>query len=296
MKTSQHTQKPGKITKALPFLSIVGFCGAFTAAQASLLVYEGFDYGTGSVTGGNGTTLSVDGSAMNGGSGWSGAWVGRNAETNFGNIVSGSLSYGDLPTSGNRIQLGSFRDISRDFDSALGEGTHYFSVLLDIGDSTDNERTRFRITQDGSQDNLFEVGFGFSGSDPAELVYRTGGDTPVGGAATGISGTNLFVGKFDMSAGGVMSNISIWLNPTDLTSESANTLTLDLDSASIGGGAGGVRLTRTGGTESGVFDEVRFGTTWDAVAIPEPSTYGAIFGLSALALVAFRRRMRKDSD
>lgn len=275
---------------SLRTLSVAGlFALAAPLAQATLIVYEGFDYGTGSISGGNGTPLSVGATQLNGGTGWDGAWVGRNAETAFGNITSGSLAYSDLETEGNRITVGSFRDVSRDFDSALGEGTYYFSVLLGIGNSSGDERTRFRITQDGNQNGIFEVGFGYSGSDPASLVYRTGGDTPVTAAGTGISGTNLIVGKFDLSATGVMSDITVWLNPVDLSNEVANTATVSIN-PSIGGGAGGVRLTRTGGTESGVFDEIRFGTTWDAVAIPEPGTYALLGGIFALGLVLIRRR------
>ncbi|TVP75813.1 MAG: hypothetical protein EA353_13230 [Puniceicoccaceae bacterium] len=258
-------------------------------ASASLLVYEGFDYAAGGISG-DSAGLSTGAGSLNGGLGWSGAWVGQSGDTTYGNIVADSLSFNELPTTGNRLQLGSFRDASRGFDSAFGEGTYYFSVLLGVGNSSGDERTRFRITQDGSQNGTFEVGFGFSGSDPAELVYRTGGDTPVTGAGTGIGGTNLIVGKFDLSAGGVMSDIVIWLNPSDLSSEGGNIATLDLDTASIGGGVGGVRLTRTGGTESGVFDEIRFGTTWGSVAIPEPGTYAFIGGLLALSYVVVRRR------
>jgi len=186
------------------------------------------------------------------------------------------------------LTLGSFRDASREIDSVLGEGTCYFSVLLGIGNSSGDERTRFRITQDGSQNGILEVGFGYSGSDAASLVYRTGGDTPVTGAGTGISGSNLIVGKFDLSATDVMSDITVWLNPGDLTSEGLNSATISIN-PSIGGGVGGVRLTRTGGTESGVFDEIRFGTTWEAVAIPEPSTL-MLLGLACVATLLFRRR------
>ncbi|MCC5841543.1 MAG: PEP-CTERM sorting domain-containing protein [Opitutales bacterium] len=46
------------------------------------------------------------------------------------------------------------------------------------------------------------------------------------------------------------------------------------------------------GATSGLIDldQIRIGETWDAVVIPEPSTYTALIGLLALGLVAWRRR------
>lgn len=56
-------------------------------------------------------------------------------------------------------------------------------------------------------------------------------------------------------------------------------------------GKGSGLLIRKGATSGLIdLDQIRIGETWDAVVIPEPSTYTALIGLLALGLVAWRRR------
>jgi PEP-CTERM motif len=82
-------------------------------AHAVLIAYEGFDYDPGTLA------------AANGGTGWGSAWT-------AGTVVSGSLGYSTLSTTGNSAVIsGANGSISayRDLAAAQGAGTYYVSFI-----------------------------------------------------------------------------------------------------------------------------------------------------------------------
>jgi hypothetical protein len=86
-------------------------------SHATLLVYEPFDYAEGSLAG------------QNGGIGWGSAWQAGAG----GSVVSGSLSYGTLATTGNSLVIsgtsGALASTFRTLSTAYGAGTYYVSFI-----------------------------------------------------------------------------------------------------------------------------------------------------------------------
>lgn len=158
-----------------------------------------------------------------------------------------------------------------------------------------------------NQENVNRWGFGVDGSGNVVLYASDDGgappdfgnapiDTGVDAAADG--STYLFLSRATLGSGTspTDSTIDFWFNPADTSSVAA------LGSATFTTGADS-KIGRDSGayTEASIdlafgnrADELRFGETLtDAIAVPEPSTYAAIFGALALAGVMLRRRLRR---
>lgn len=247
---------------ALQVMTAVGF-------GSIVHLYESFTAGTDSA---NGEYLAGDdGRYMLTGqnpvqSGFSGAWSHEHASFELTASPIPSLSYTDslgnsILTSGNaairRFNFGrSWRALDIPNLSANGTTTYFsFMVKLDdptaqgrveFGESTESNSAGLRIRSDGAN---FIAGVNFVNT----VLGPTNTDT------------QLFVFKVDF---GSTDEWSLWVNPSDLTSEGAPTL--------IGSVVGPASLNLThlilhrdaGGTYGNGFivDEIRVGSTWDAVA------------------------------
>lgn len=267
-------------------------------ANATLLAYEGFDYDPGSLAG------------QNGGSGWGGAW-------SAGSVVSGSLSYGALPTTGNSALIsGESGSISayRDFAAEYGTGTYYISFIgqrLSPHGTLDDNTVRASSFQ-------IHKGFGTSGDERLSAGKVTtaspnqaynwalfsdgsGGlleesDEPITNQAFVLME---FVINDDVDGEGAgVSNdeARMWINPSldgalgapdvELTQANGNNYDYLF---------GRVRIFSGGNNSSGAYadfaiDEIRLGTTLRDVGVnvPEPAA-----GLMALvALAGITRRLR----
>ncbi len=289
-------------TIAIPLALLAGKAGA------AALIYEGFDYGTGSVSGGSG------------GTGFTGNWSTNNAAPT---VASPGLSWGSLAVAGNSVVNPSTggsgaRDIGSTsvLDSAglMGNGqTLWFSVIVNKPASGNaNVDLNFSLGTDG---------FHNVGTFAERLNLESG--EGIGFAVTNRAATLMDVeaaywqdNDADTIADRITQNtdatdlINRWAGPTalivgridwganDLASE---TLTLYAPDTALNLGTGKTWSTIAALDQSafdtvafelkggGTIDEIRFGaTSADVLIVPEPGSL-ALLGLSGLALLRRRR-------
>ena len=268
----------------------------------------------------------------NGGQGWNGAGSTspNDANANWGAILtSGSaanrtatapgLSYsatGYLPASGNKLTLdASIGTATQNVGRSLGNqtidtGSTYFSLLMSKNNDTirtmnwaffGGTTERFAVGMIGATagNTAGNIGMLMNNSNPAGLIQS---GTPI---AMGIGVTHLLVGRIDWNASG-FETVSLWVDPTDVTTEAAaGSIYVSTSSFELTGITGvrpfaGNAATVGGGPVPGVsanFDEFRIGGTWESVTslpvtVPEPAT-GVMAALGfGLALVLRRRQGR----
>jgi len=301
------------------------------AANAGAIVYEGFGYNPSAADSsewpsGNsygdplflvGEPVQEEGTAPDvDATGLAGTW----AEVNQGDgdnmfLKAGSMSFGDLATSGNRI---GFRDnldwdinnraLTTDAQSAIGgSGTIWFSILAnkymnrwslnDDGFVLGNQVLGSAVvhSNDGS-DGL--AGFGVATTDAGNdwTAYAWDGSSQVVGddalaVATNGSETHLLVGEisFDTGTGGKdeFTLYDVELNAGSVIGSTlvpiCSTVEADVDQSTLDT----VNITRRQATD---WDELRIGTSLEDVGIiPEPATL-ALLGLGGLATLIRRKR------
>lgn len=264
----------------------IAFIGAFllgSVAFATILSYEGFDYATGNLEG------------RDGGSGLSGSW---SVTTGSWNVVADSLSYSNLDTTGNKAvaQTGATNIAARSTTTQVSSGELWASILVDSatwngGGLTFSANTSNLNLNAQDWDNRARFGFGINGENYVYTLDGRAGSPVFGTVAGAPAGTVFLVAKFDVTNG----LFSMWANP-------------ELGGSAPTGGthvANNVTFTRTGSdfandtqvvglftNWSGVgLDEVRLGTDFASVAIPEPSSL-VLLGIAGLCAGLFARRRR----
>jgi len=267
-------------------------------AWAGLVIYEPFAQNTGNL---------ADQAA--GSTGMTGNWE-DTGPWDEPLVVSGSMSYGSLATSGNSLGGTPAGGDDRGFaDASLGGS---LSGHLDNGDvlwfsllweATAAARTgQFMLTSEagayqqstifrpnsGSDSNTTIDGFGFQtqsgklgGLAVADGVQANGAL----GALLGLNETRLIVGKITWGAGAT-DTLDLYLPGTDLvlpgTAYATQTASIDQS---------GLNYLALGGNDQVLnMDEIRFGTSYaDVTPVPEPSST-ALLGLGGLALILRRRK------
>lgn len=248
-------------------------------------------------------------------------WVAGDAGTGpdpFANVVAGGLSYsgGAVLHSGGdqRLSLlgGGNGRVSIPLAGTYSPGsTFYFSFLFNH-DSGDNFLW-FALADRADSDNgsisalSQNQNVGPSGSQVATPRLRSRVRNDTGGQVQGnapYDGAPIFDGWGLMQPGQTQlivaevffggfaeaSTIRVWLNPTSLNKDD-NPNFFDNAGNIMSIGSLDTLWIRKGGTAGEAFiDHIMLGDSWDAVVIPEPSTYAALFGLLALGLIAWRRR------
>jgi hypothetical protein len=266
---------------------------------SQLLAYDGFTAG---MTSGNGDYLAGGDGRHNFNAqnpvltGFSGAWVqANNASFELGTAPLPSLAYTDglgnqLLTSGN-VAFRKFNNgaSSRALDIAglsTAGTTTYFSFLMKLDDATALGRVEFAESSAGGGGGLRIR------TDGTNMIATVNFANTTLGATT--TDTQLFVFRVDFGASDAW---SLWVNPSDLTTAGAPTLTGSVNGPASLDLTHLLLMRETGGTLGSGFmvDEIRIGTTWadvSPVVVPEPSTYALLVGLLMLCVVAVRRRQR----
>ncbi|MEM1060303.1 MAG: PEP-CTERM sorting domain-containing protein [Verrucomicrobiota bacterium] len=263
----------------------------FSQASASLLAYDGFeDYASGSTLNGS-----------NGGSGdWNAAWVANSAVDINGSGLSYlnggiSLNGGDRSFRVDASSSGTATLLSRSFDTTGGSGEVYFSFLFQATSTGNQQVFNFGLSDDADINNAGTIGDPFS-SQP-NLAARTRASTSDGTDDSGFSYSNgttyLLVGRFSTDgsqSGDTWDQMELWINPDSLVAGTADA-TIDRTAAISGAVIDTINMQTSGftGSQSFLFDELRIGTSFASVVVPEPSSAGLLLGAASF-LVLHRRR------
>lgn len=276
---------------------------AVSAVSAELLVSDSFDtspsgdlsngiYEEAILSGQNANVLGFNSSTN-----WAnpGAGVTQFADsdglTYTGWNASGGSLFSDVDT---RINYGTTRGITATVASA--PSTLYFSYLIQRADTTDSGRVGINFTRNNTPGGPFD--FGIAGSE-FQIAYRTASGnqtaTTSGNSYTAGS-TALLVLELNINtAGGTDDSWSLYANPTVAGGLGDDTAVLNgtgqlWDSDTVFGAV----QPRVAGASAAVgdwnVDEIRIGTTFDSIAIPEPSSFALLSGLLALGGIMVRRR------
>ena len=304
----------------------LGILCARQASHAAAIVgsmQEAFDYPD---------TTQFAPTTLNGGQGWNatGTTAPNDAGANWGVILTAGnasfrtatapgLSYSAisyLPASGNKLTLDAAtpnqtQNIGRPLGGqTIDTGSTYFSLLMSKNNDTirtmnwaffNGTSERFAVGMIGATagNTAGNIGLLMNNSNPGGLVQS---GTPI---AMGIGITHLLIGRIDWNPGG-FETVSLWVDPSDVTTETAaGTIYASTSAFELTGITGirpfvGASATVGGNTVPGTsanFDEFRIGGTWESVTslpvapVPEPTTW-ALLGLG-LGVFFLLRRPRK---
>ena len=175
-------------------------------------------------------------------------------------------------------------------------GPVYFSLLFQPGQTPDissanGDFVQFLLNNDPAEAISGSIGLGRTDTNNpffSRVGTTLSGDSDFSSVLAQNATTYLLVGRFEKVASANYNQMSLWVNPSSLTETAPlttsifNSGTPDLDFLTM----------RTAGLSGDTyfFDELRIGTTFDAVVVPEPSTW-ILCGLAAAGWLV-RRRLR----
>ena len=179
-------------------------------------------------------------------------------------------------------------------------GPIYFSFLAELNDVVHNNNGVFMQTFLSDNNTIHSSGSmilfgGASGSQPGDMRARLTNSSGTRSEVTpsySRDTTMFMVGRLSKSGapGSNYDTFEMIVNPTSLTEPGSwtyvpstfNTNTSSVDHL-------GIRLANTSGSELAWIDEIRIGTTFNSVVVPEPGT-GIMLILAGMALALFHRR------
>ncbi len=241
-------------------------------AHASLMAYEGFNYGTGSA---NLTGLS-------GGFGWNGGWQGVN--NGASSVQSGSLAAGanaptgyDAHSTGNSVLTPNNTRTGRLLDTSAGGSfgvkgylnggnvgasgkTLYVSFMQQPNGTTSYYEFEFHRGNLGDPGRIGGIGNDSGANTSVYLRVPSAGQTAIGPGSTGV---NFYVVRIDFLGGN--DTVSVFQNPTSATEPVSPTLVLtNVGDMSFNGLS--VGCFNNGRTVA--HDEIRVGESWADVTSP----------------------------
>lgn len=206
-------------------------------------------------------------------------------------ISAGNLSVAGLATStGNKVSFG-----SGNIQEALGSldshtvGKVYFSFAFSLTSAPTAAAYSFALatsnTNYGAVVFLRASGAGFN----IGLANRSSGATVSYSSTVYNTNTTIFlVGSYEFISGTGNDVSKLWINPSAFGGAAEPSSSLTATGGSDLGAVSQFLLRGATGSPSGELDELRIGTTWQAVTVPEP---GAAL-LGGLGMLAFFRRRR----
>ena len=273
------------------------------------------------------TNITPPSTSQNGGLGWNttGTATANDTGASWGTVLNagsarsvtaGGLSYtatGYFPASGNKLTLdatSATQNIGRTLGGqTIDSGSTFFSFL--INKSVDTTRTFELSFENGTASTAEKMSIGqvgatagttngnigilFLNTNPADLVQAP---NPI---AMGVNITHLIIGRVDWNANGANEVVTLWVDPTDVTSQAAAGTAYMTNNAFDLTAFNEIRPFA--GTTSGAItavagslDEIRIGGTWESVtsaplSVPEPTTL-LLAGLGGMGLVLANRRRR----
>ena len=295
--------KSRKTTRAALVLAAVLTPSLAQAATLSMESFSGYTAGVQIDEGANLPSPTV--------AGYTGNWTGTNFGTQQPSISAGSLTYSDplylaasgdkvgVPnnTTGGEIAAANSGRVYRALDSTLTvngttTGTIYMSFLFQSGQETGlttYQALHLNQGTNGDANRAFDIGITNNGDlDGNEYGFGVNGNYGVGtaqelGAAN--ASIHLFVVKFDLSAAAGGDSVTVWLDPT-LGGVSDPTGGVTVAGQDLVWNT--LMLSDYDGN-SAAWDEIRWGTDFNAVTVPEPAS--ALLG--SFGVFGLLRRRRK---
>lgn len=272
---------------------------SFAITQAQSAIHEGFDYDVGNLNAaGNGSTTT----------GFTGDWAGDSRYQ----VGSGSIGYGSLQTTGNKLVInnsgGGMHRIAAGVSvspSLLSDSsTLWFSFLLTTYEASANDSFILALATDpwapGEAAQAGQaVGFQMAnGGDTQAQFWNSNAFVGSPSGTTdlvpdswtgGESATQLIVGRIDWGIdGSTADTLSLFNVGTDLSLPGSAFSTASFDATQ--GNFDTLAMTGRVDLIADV-DEIRFGGSYaDVTQVPEPSAFALLAGIFGLTWIMVRRR------